>query len=848
MGVLTEIHKKTTLILFLLCLSITGFAQQHDPLEQVVTIDVKDITIGEVLKDLEADYNVPFSYSSSLIDLDKKVSIKATDVPLGRVLDQLLAQTYIDYKVIGEQIVLSKGDEPRKLPSIVYGSISGKISDSGNAETLPGVNVYLANSSTGTISDFDGHFKLSRVPAGTHQVVISMIGYGSDTLDVEVTGKAETKLDHAIEPQTMELAMTTVQGDQITGRTTVSNIALSEPQLRTAQTMTEDPMQTLGTLPGVTKAGRLFEAGGFSVRGGDPGENLYMLDNALLVFPWTFAGRSTYNPSMIEKAELLTGGFPVTYGHFMSSVLNITTKSGNMNEYRGSASISLLNMEATVEGPIKEGKASFIASGRNSVLDLIVEGFPLFDDQEFPGMRDLTYKFRYDISEKNRITYSGYHSESELKLLFVDTVGNVTDVEGYNQTHTSSLQWKSQWGDKVYSKLSLLNSLVDIYGRGGITNETTSSLNDHYLREDITIWVTPFNKIKTGFEGHYYVFNSAGHEPLYPQFYFMNDTSLERYDYNVRTAQGTAGGYALYDGTLLGRLKTNTGIRIDKDLPDGNMTIAPRSALSFEFNKNLEVRLAYGIYHQIPGPLAYFYNPNILSGRADHYILGITKKFNSTWSGWIEGYYKDYKTIIIKERFNWFTDDGSGSSKGVEAFLRKDSGKLTGWISYALSRSLRQDSLGAEIYIPNQDQTHVFNLVADYKFKRRPRKIVPSRIAGNLRIATGRPYTPLLSADIVDNQWQPIFGARNSQRNGPYHNLNMRIVWERQTGKKKQHQFNTFLEIWNLYGQKSVTSRGYTYNVQVPGNISERPQIVEPFLLTIGFKFYFNQTPGFVAN
>ena len=135
----------------------------------------------------------------------------------------------------------------------------------------------------------------------------------------------------------------------------------------------------------------------------------------------------------------------------------------------------------------------------------------------------------------------------------------------------------------------------------------------------------------------------------------MNDTSLERYDYALRTAQGTAGGYALYDGTIFGRLKTNTGIRIDKDLPDGNMTIAPRSALSFEFNKNLEVRLAYGVYHQIPGPLPYHYNPNIMSGRADHYILGISKQFNSRWSGWIEGYYKDYKTIIIKERFNWYT-------------------------------------------------------------------------------------------------------------------------------------------------------------------------------------------------
>ena len=504
MGVLNDIHKKTTLLFLLLCFPILGFAQQGDPLQQLVSIDVKDAAIVDVLKSLEEDYKVAFSYSSAMVDLDKKVTLKATDVQLGKVLDQLFTHSYINYKVIGGQIVLSKGDEPRKPPNVVYGSISGVISDNINSETLPGVNVYIANSSTGTTSDFDGHFKLARIPAGNHKVVISMIGYKHDTVDVEVTGKEETKLDYALESQTMELAVTTIQGDQITGRTTVSNIALSEPQLRTAQTMTEDPMQTLGTLPGVTKAGRLFEAGGFSVRGGDPGENLYMLDNALLVFPWTFAGRSTYNPSMIESAELLTGGFPVTYGHFMSSVLNITTKTGHMSEYRASASASLLNMEMTLEGPIVEDKASFIVSGRNSVLDLIVESFPLFEDQEFPGMRDLTYKLRYDISDKDRITYAGYHSESELKLLFVDTVGNVTDVEGYNQTHTSSLQWKSQWGKKVYSKLSLLNSLVDIYGRGGVTNETESSLNDHYLREDITIWVTPFNKIKTGIEGHYY--------------------------------------------------------------------------------------------------------------------------------------------------------------------------------------------------------------------------------------------------------------------------------------------------------------------------------------------------------
>ena len=163
--------------------SAAGTVGAQDILNQKITIQVSNLEMKTVLTKLNKLTQLRFTYSSSLIKSQRKVSIHAVDRPLGDILDDLFKSANITYKIEGRQVVLMKNAaEPGSaLPEIIRNqsdidrNITGRVTDE-KGNPLPGVNIVVKGTKVGTTTDTEGTFQLS-VPDGGGMLVFSSVGF-----------------------------------------------------------------------------------------------------------------------------------------------------------------------------------------------------------------------------------------------------------------------------------------------------------------------------------------------------------------------------------------------------------------------------------------------------------------------------------------------------------------------------------------------------------------------------------------------------------------------------------------------------------------------------------------------
>ena len=213
-------------------------------------------------------------------------------------------------------------------------SISGEIRDK-TMEPLIGANVYILETLNGGTSNFSGNYNINGIPPGDYHLVVSLIGYKTDTLSIQLAGK-DLVISLQMEEESIKLEMAEVVADRVSERTSTSNVSFTPKVLHQNQGLTQDPLRTLAFLPGIGREGDLFSPSQIYVRGGAPDENLFLMDNNKVYFPYYFGGqKSIFNTDAVESIELLTGGFSAAYGNHMSSVMNVHTRDGDFESYKG---------------------------------------------------------------------------------------------------------------------------------------------------------------------------------------------------------------------------------------------------------------------------------------------------------------------------------------------------------------------------------------------------------------------------------------------------------------------------------------------------------------------------------
>lgn len=611
-----------------------------------------------------------------------------------------------------------------------------------------------------------------------------------------------------------------------------------------------DILKAAITLPGITTAGE--GATGYNVRGGRTDQNLILLDNGVIYNPSHFFGIfSAINPYSTGSAEIFKGNIPAEYGGRLSSVFDITTKDGDAEKFAGEASIGPVTSNIVLETPIIKGKAALLVGGRATYSDWILRSL---DDEQLSNSTasffDIVGKYNHVINEKNEIKATGYYSKDAFSI----TSDSIFDYSN----RLFSLQWNHKFNEKTTGSFVLSNSEYkfgiefdgesnDDFDLGYRNTETEVKVNIKYLHSDK-------HKFDYGLSSKYYVVNPGDITPL--------SSTSDISTLTIPEERGLESAFFLSDSYKVNdKLLIDMGIRYSfyAALGASSQRIyqdnAPRNSNTLvevqEFDKN-EVIETYG------GPEArlsarFFIKPdfsvkaslnnafqyihtlsnnttvsptdtwklsdlNIEPQEAYQASLGLYKNFEGNkYELSLEGYYKkqknllDYKVgaqLLLNEAIETEVLQGDGKAYGVEFLLKKNEGKLNGWLGYTYSRSfVKLDSQFSEetvnngdFFPSNFDKPHDISVVANYKFTKR------FSASANFVYQTGRPVTFPIGSFTFNNSDFVLYSDRNKFRIPDYYRLDLSFNVEgNHKIKKFAHSFWSF-SIYNVLGRNNPYS------------------------------------------
>ncbi|MBC8276649.1 MAG: TonB-dependent receptor, partial [FCB group bacterium] len=399
------------------------------------------------------------------------------------------------------------------------------------------------------------------------------------------------------------------------------------------------------------------------------------------------------------------------------------------------------------------------------------------------------------------------------------------------RAQTQAIELNSIFNRNLYSKLALTHSYIESHVQGGTVYNVNSRPELYNLRQDVTLKPTPHHDLKAGFELSYNDYYIQSSMPLDPSdtYTSWDSTGMPLDDYDFSKEYYFGGAYLQDSYTVIPQLTLTGGFRFDYHFWTENPDLMPRLSARYELTDKTALRAAWGEYRMFKDPMLLQVNESMDSDKAVHYIAGLNHDFNHSLSGWVEIYYKDYSHLTTADSTGYFTDDGGGYSQGIEFFLQRKLGALTGWVNYSLSEAKRREYLDSREFDFDYDQTHIANLVLEYK-SARDQKWAPDVIGTSFRYYTGRPYTPTVGAEPDGfGNFIPVKGETNSVRYGDFHALSLRMEWQFPVFRTAKGKF--YLEAWNLYDRKNETGVNYVYGDEYPSNVEERPYYSTPFIL-----------------
>lgn len=384
-----------------------------------ITLRMKEVSLPEVLSEIERQAGVTFSYESSLLKELPKISFQVKDETLTDCLTRLFESYPIVYKVSGKIVILKR--RQRQV------TISGFVRDQASSESLIGASVYEVASRKGSATNSYGFFSLT-LPPRNIRLHASYIGYESCSFNFTELDR-DTILNIELRPNARleEVVVTASERDRLSvNNTLMGTMEFSQKTIKATPTLfgESDIVKTLQLTPGV--ASGTEGLAGLYVRGGDQDGNLFLIDgNPVYQINHVGGLFSAFNPEAIRNLDFFKAGFPARYGGRLSSVVDVHTKEGNMKEYHGSAMLGLTSGNLNFEGPIIKDRTSFNASFRRSWLDaLSAPGLAIYNKiQKKKGEKfsaryaftDLNLKVNHHINDRSQAYVNFYFGQDFLK-------------------------------------------------------------------------------------------------------------------------------------------------------------------------------------------------------------------------------------------------------------------------------------------------------------------------------------------------------------------------------------------------------------------------------------------------
>lgn len=390
---------------------------------QTIRIDLDRAPLREALLDFGARHSVDVVFS------ERQVASQQTSCRYaGRRLDDAFACLLRGTGLRAERVrrrqyvlaALPPAPDASAPPELPRGALAGFVADAETQEVLSGAHVYLPDLGLGTATNEAGYFVLPALPVQPYRLRISHLGY--QTLDTALVAGAERGMLR-LQAAALSAGEVTVEASRERPALEPGVVAVPVQQLDQLPTFPGEPdlFQALQWLPGVHRAGEV--GGGLIIRGGQPDQNLYLLDGAPVYHPWhAFSLVSTFQTETFKDVRLYQGLFPAEHGGRLAAVLDAEMKDGARDDPRVLAAVGMLSGRFIVESPLSRS-VSFMVSGRRSYLDqLIGTEHPVSEGTRRDTLR--TGYFFYDTSAKltlrpglrHRVSVSYYRGRDVLDV------------------------------------------------------------------------------------------------------------------------------------------------------------------------------------------------------------------------------------------------------------------------------------------------------------------------------------------------------------------------------------------------------------------------------------------------
>jgi outer membrane cobalamin receptor len=735
-------------------------------------------------------------------------------------------------------------------------TVSGYVQDSLTTESLIGASIYRQSSGQGTAANKFGFYSLT-LPASEVEITYSYVGYG--TLTKRFNLRRDTVITVSLNPSQELPEVEVTASARIQENVQMSAINLPVTQIKSLPALMGevDILKTLQLMPGIQSGGE--GTTGLYVRGGGPDQNLMLLDGVPLYnVSHLFGFLSVFNADAVNNVEVFKGAFPARYGGRVSSVVDVSMKEGNMQKFHGEGSIGLVASKITFEGPLAKDRTSFILSARRTYIDVltkpIVASQNRNSDNKVNGgyyFYDVTAKVNHRFSGKDRIYLSLYmgddkfYSDSEFNESLTSHTKNASQLAWGNLV--TAFRWNHVFSGKLFGNTTLTYSRYRLYT--GMESWNTyekanwssgapvySAVTDYYgadYRSGINDWAGCLSFDYVPSPNHYIRFGAtATHHTFNPgALAFTSPDSIARY------SQGELSGweYGLYaedEIKVTDRLKTNIGLHWSgfsvRNTSYG--VLQPRISARYLLNGDFSAKASYARMAQyihllansnvgLPTDLWVPATDRLQPQTSNQVAAGIALTFRREYEISVEGYYKTMDNVLeYKEGASFLNPDnpwedkvlqGDGRSYGLELFIQKKTGNVTGWIGYTLSWTDRlfEELNNGERFPYKYDRRHDFSVAV---IKRLSKKV---EFSGTWVFGTGNSISlpvgvyqaanpvrpdPTFETPIYPNYYD--FGKRNGYRMAPYHRLDLSVSFLKTT---RWGERRWVIGVYNAYSRRN---------------------------------------------
>jgi TonB family protein len=595
-----------------------------------------------------------------------------------------------------------------------------------------------------------------------------------------------------------------------------------------------DAIRAIDIMPGISR-GDSFDGGTPLIRGANQLESQVFLDGTPVPLLFHFGGLTSFFQSrLLDRVELYPGNYSSRYGRVTGGVVEARVRQPRRDRVRAMLDLSVLDSAALLEAPLGPDGGIALAARRSNVDFFFSALVPedAYSVVAAPVYYDYQALATYDVTADSELRLMLYGSRDAIDLVFSDPDESDPllrgSVGGAVSFHRVNLRFAGE-SDALEHSTSVTFGVADMDFRLGPLAQRLEAY-ELSARSDLGIRLSSAVELGLGLDFWGQLADGRYVGPR-PTAWDSTDPAAEEspaLSETVRLARDdmTVAQPAAWLELALRpapHVVITPGVRLDYFENLDAWAADPRLSSRVDLGRLTTFKAGVGWFTQPPQWYevldSRIGNPKLDPYRALQLGAGVEQKLGPAVQVGVEGFYKRIYNRVVGTRGGrppHLVNDGSGRIYGAELALRlKPNARTFGYLAYTLARSERSDH-GGPWLLWNNDQTHVLSAVASQRLGR------GWEVGARFRYVTGNPETPIVAAayDARIDQYRPIYGAVNSEREAAFHQLDVRV--------EKRWQISdltlaAYLEVLNVSNAENQEGARYSYDYSKRETLSGLP-------------------------